>query len=160
METRQRAVTAAETRAGAFRQLGELLEGMRAGRAGAVGELQAAVEAGRNVVEPGPNLAELLVRVNPTSARAVDPGLVETAMVETENALAATYGRLDIERRGLAAGQVAVENRNAARAELKTVQRAAELIREQDQTGQPVGLLEALRGPAISRNRVIELLLQ
>jgi len=159
-EVRQRAVTAAQTRADALEQLGGLLQDFRTGRTGAVEDLRAAVEANAGKADVGPNLAELLMRVDPISASAVDPGLVETAMVETENALAATYGVLEFERRGLAAQQVAVENESAARVELETVQRAAELLREQEQAGQPVGLLEALRGPAINRNRVVELLLQ
>ncbi len=159
-EVRQRAVTAAQTRADALEQRGELLQDVRTARPNAVEELRAAVEANPDTVEVGPNLAELLIKVDPTSASAVDPGLAETAMVETENALAATYGVLDFERRGLSAQQVAVENESAARLELETVERAAELLREQDEAGQPVGLLEALRGPAINRNRVVELLLQ
>jgi hypothetical protein len=37
---------------------------------------------------------------------------------------------------------------------------AAESLRRLEDEGRPVDLLKALRGPAISRNRVIELLLQ
>jgi hypothetical protein len=161
MEVRQQAVTTASAKAEAFERISTALERARGGEQPAAFEaLRAAVETGSGTVQTGPNLAQLLLRVSPSSAQAVDPGLVETAMVEVENSLAATYGVLEFERRGLATQQVAVENENSARVELEAVQRAAERIQREEAEGQPIDLLEALRGPAINRNRVIELLLQ
>ena len=160
MEVRQQAVTTAGARAEAFERISTALERTRAGEQSALEDLRAAVETGRGTVQTGPNLAQLLLRVSPSSAQAVDPGMVETAMVEVENSLAATYGVLEFERRGLATQQVAVENESSARVELEAVQRAAERLQLEEAESQPVDLLEALRGPAINRNRVIELLLQ
>ncbi len=159
-EVRQQAVTAAAAKIDAFERISTALGKVRGGDPGAFENLRAATETGRGTVGTGPNLAQLLLRVSPSSAQAVAPGLVETAMVEVENSLAATYGVLDLERRGLAAQQVAIENENSARVELEAVQRAAERIHREEAEGQPVDLFEALRGPAINRNRVIELLLQ
>jgi hypothetical protein len=160
MEVRQRAVTAAQAGADALERVSQRLAAVREGRENALFELRAEVQNARGLADAGPNLAELLLQVDARSAEAVDPGLVETAMVETENALAATYGVLNFERRGLSAQQIAVENQNALRVDLERLERAAERLRRQEAEGQPVELLEALRGPAISRDRVVELLIQ
>ena len=92
MEVRQQAVTTASARAEAFERISTALDRTRAGEQGSFEALRAAVETGGGTVQTGPNLAQLLLRVSPSSAQAVDPGLVETAMVEIENSLAATYG--------------------------------------------------------------------
>jgi len=160
MEVRQRAVTSAQARAEAFERVSQRLAAVRERRENSLAELRTEVQNARGLADAGPNLAELLLQVEARSAEAVDPGLVETAMVETENALAATFGVLNFERRGLSAQQIAVENQNAVRVDLEGLERAAERLRRQESEGQPVGLLEALRGPAISRDRVVELLIQ
>ncbi len=160
MELRQGAVVSLEARAAALSRVGEALGALRAGTPGAAAELRAEVEGMSGLLETRSNLTRLLAGVDPEGARALDPGLLETAMVETENALAAVFGQLGEERRGLAAARVVVENETAARVELEQLGRAAEQIRRQEERGGPVGMLEALRGQAISRSRVIELLIQ
>jgi hypothetical protein len=160
MELRQRAVTALQSRAEALERVTARLTELRQGQPGAAEALGNEVANVRGLVEPGQNLARLLVQVDPNSAGAVDPGLLETTLVETENALAATYGNLKLETGGLSAAQVAVENESAARVDTERLARAAERIRRQESEGEPVEMLEALRGPAISRNRVVELLIR
>ncbi len=162
-ELRQSAITSHEARAQAMARvtdgLADLLAGVRAGRPGALAEFREGVGALRGLVEAGPNLTELLLPVEPGAARAVDPGLVETAQVETENALAALYGEAARERRELSVALVSAENAAASRVDAERLDRAAERLRRREAEGQPAGLLEALRGPLVSRTRVVELLL-
>lgn len=161
-ELRQSAITSHEARAQAMARvtdgLADLLAGVRAGRPQALAEFREGVDALRGLVEAGPNLTKLLLRVDPSAAQAVDPGLVETAQVETENALAALYGEAARERRELSVALVSAENDAASRVDAERLDRAAERLRRQEAEGQPTGLLEALRGPLVSRTRVVELL--
>ncbi|MHC4917686.1 MAG: hypothetical protein ACYTGB_19600, partial [Planctomycetota bacterium] len=102
MELRQGAVTRLEARTRALERVGRALQGMRDGAPGAAAGLRAEVDGVRGALEVRPNLARLLAGVGPSGAGALDPGVLETTMVETENALAAAFGQLDEERRGLA----------------------------------------------------------
>ena len=158
MELLQAAVAERAGRAGSLERLGAALAELRAGRPEAAAAIGAAATgAGRT---PGPALAALLAAVEPTSAAAIAPGVVESALVETENALAAVYGELAAGRRVLAERLVAAENRSAARTAPERLERAAELLRAQErEDGRPVDLLAALRGPGLDRTRVVELLL-
>ncbi len=162
-ELRQRAITSHEARAGALGRVAEgltgLLAGVREERPGALAEFRAEVDALGNLVDAGPNLAKLLLNVDAGAARAIDPGLVETAQVETENALAATYGEAAVERRALSVALISAENEAASRVEFEQLERAAERLRGQEEAGEPAGLLEAFRGPMVSRTRIVELLL-
>ncbi len=162
-ELRQSAITSHDARAGALGRVAEgltdLLAGVREERPGALAEFREGVDALGGLGDTGPNLAKLLLRVEPSAAQAIDPGLVETAQVETENALAATYGEVALERRGLSVALVTAENEAASRVEFEQLDRAAELLRRQEEAGQPAGLLEAFRGPVAGSTRIVELLL-
>jgi hypothetical protein len=151
----QQAVAERSGRAESLERLGAALAALRAGRPGAAAEVGSAAGG-----PPGPELAALLARTEGSGAAALTPGVVESALVETENALAAVYGELAAGRRALAERLVAVENRSAARTEPERLERAAEHLRSQErEDDRPVAILAALRGPALDRTRVTELLL-
>jgi hypothetical protein len=158
IQLRQETLVRAEARVNALGMLEQRLDAVVRGERDALSALAAGAENLRGLAEPGPRLAQLLLAVEPAAAEGVDPGLVQAAAEVVRNPRLAARGGVGAERAALSTDLVAAENAAAWRVEAERMERGAEMIRRGEAEGQPISLLEALRGPAISRNRVMELL--